>query len=52
MGGIDSRPEAALRGLKAGSGRVDPSQRHGDNNGSVKVLKARGDIEVTALFSG
>jgi hypothetical protein len=37
---------------QGGPGRVDPSQRHGDNNVSVKFLKARGAIEATALFSG
>ena len=52
MGGIDSRQEAALRGLKAGSGSVDLSQRHRDNYAFVKLLEARADIEVTALFSG
>jgi glycogen debranching enzyme len=42
-----------LRGLKAGTGSVDLSvQRHGDDNISLKILEARGDIEVTALFSG
>jgi len=42
-----------LRGLKAGTCSVDLSvQRHGDDNISLKILEARGDIEVAALFSG
>ncbi len=42
-----------LRGLKAGSGSVDLSvQRHGDDKISLQILEARGDIEVTASFSG
>jgi glycogen debranching enzyme len=41
-----------LRGLKAGTGSVDISvQRHGGDNISLKVIEARGDIEVIALFS-
>ena len=42
-----------LRGLKAGTGSVDLSvQRHGDDKISLQILEARGDIEVTASFSG
>jgi hypothetical protein len=42
-----------LRGLKAGSSSVDLSvQRHGDDKISLQILEARGDIEVTASFSG
>jgi glycogen debranching enzyme len=42
-----------LRRLKAGSGSVDLSvQRHGDDKISLQILEARGDIEVTASFSG
>jgi glycogen debranching enzyme len=41
-----------LRGLKAGTDSVDISvQRHGGDNISLKVIEARGDIEVIALFS-
>jgi glycogen debranching enzyme len=42
-----------LRGLRAGTGSVDLSvQRHGDDKISLQILEARGDIEVTASFSG
>ena len=42
-----------LRGLRAGSGRVDLSvRRHGDDKISLQILEAEGDIEVTASFSG
>ena len=42
-----------LRGLKAGTGSVDLSvRRHGDDKISLQILEARGDIEVTASFSG
>jgi glycogen debranching enzyme len=42
-----------LRRLKAGSGSVDLSvERHGDDKISLQILEARGDIEVTASFSG
>jgi glycogen debranching enzyme len=42
-----------LRRLKSGSGSVDLSvERHGDDKISLQILEARGDIEVTASFSG
>jgi glycogen debranching enzyme len=42
-----------LRGLKAGVASVDLSvRRHGDGKISLQILEARGDIEVTASFSG
>jgi glycogen debranching enzyme len=42
-----------LRGLKAGTGSVDLSvRRQGDDKISLQILAARGDIEVTASFSG
>jgi glycogen debranching enzyme len=42
-----------LRGLRAGSGRVDLAvRRHGDDKISLQILEAEGDIEVTASFSG
>ena len=42
-----------LRGLKAGTGSVDLSvRRQGDDKISLQILSARGDIEVTASFSG
>jgi glycogen debranching enzyme len=42
-----------LCGLKAGTGSVDLSvRRQGDDKISLQILSARGDIEVTASFSG
>ncbi len=42
-----------LRSLKAGTCSVDLSvRRHGDDKISLQILAARGDIEVTASFSG
>jgi glycogen debranching enzyme len=42
-----------LGGLKAGTGSVDLSvRRQGDDKISLQILAARGDIEVTASFSG
>jgi glycogen debranching enzyme len=42
-----------LRGLKAGTGSVDLSvRRQGNDKISLQILAARGDIEVTASFSG
>jgi glycogen debranching enzyme len=42
-----------LRGLKAGTGSVDLSVRRQVNDKiSLQILAARGDIEVTASFSG
>jgi hypothetical protein len=47
-----SLDSVVLRGLKAGSRSVDLSvQRHGDDNISLKIKEAHGDIEVIALFS-
>jgi glycogen debranching enzyme len=42
-----------LRGLKAGTGSVDLSvRRHGEDKISLQIIEARGNIEVTASFSG
>ena len=42
-----------LRGLKAGTGSVDLSvRRRGEDKISLQIIEARGNIEVTASFSG